>query len=33
MAMEGGLKNLEIFLNAHATVEELKSLIKDYLKN
>lgn len=33
MALEGGLKSLEIYINAHATIQELKEVIKDYLKN
>ncbi len=33
MALEGGIKNLEIFINAHATINDLKDVIKDYFKN
>jgi len=33
MAFEGGIKNLEIFINAHATINDLKDVIKDYFKN
>lgn len=33
MALEGGLKSLEIYINAHATIQELKEVIKDYMKN
>ena len=33
MALEGGIKNLEIFINALATINDLKDVIKDYFKN
>lgn len=32
MAREGGIKNLEIFLSAHASIKELKELIKENFK-
>jgi len=33
MILEGGLKNLEIVISAHANIKELKDAIKTYTKN
>lgn len=32
MILEGGLKNLEVYISAHANIKELKDVIKQYTK-
>lgn len=33
MIFEGGLKNLEVVISAHANIKELKDAIKQYTKS